>query len=798
MADTPRLTPLFRTRSFLLAALTYGLVGGALMFLPLTNYLGLEFSLVLGIVAGLIGGPLAVTFYLRLLNDPDHEARLAKAVRVGPQTLWLQIVLAHAIAASFGLIGPLIRWALLPPCAPGRGLGYLFLLPLASIVYASAWGMAAGSLVARPRRAKTLVVLLALGTLVLTVVGFLTKPTVWVYNPFFGHFPGPIYDAGTSPSLALIAYRIGNLAEAWMVVLIAGLFWRRLAPRAQPSERPFISVALLVLATAVSFGIHTNRFALGFDMDQDELKKRLTGHVATEHFDIYFPERDYIVEQMNHVARDHEFRFAQIERELGFEYPHRITSFIYPSEKAKKDWIGAGGTEYADCANHEMHLNWDGFPLNILHHEMIHIMLSDFGMPVVGFSNSIAITEGIAVAFGGPPRWDQELDRWAAGMKAIGRLPRIKNIMGLRFWEESGARAYTTAGSFIAYLVSLPDGRQKVLASYARGNLEENFGRPVAELERDWLAHLTAIEATLSDAEIERARYRFGFKSIFERRCPREVGRLLSEAERYGDRSYFHKADLLIRHAAELDRDNPRLERLRVPALLRLGRIDEARRLAEEIVASQGTPDNPALDRNGRVVGSRLIAQGAEMTLAEIDWVAGNIDAARRVFARIAADRLRSGSARHAACSLYALDHPEVEPALRAYLTDLPATRTGSWDLLAASRTHPADPVVQYLLARRALRDDAYTNAIELLDRALATGLPHPDLTEEALRARGLALFLSGDLPSAAESFSAMRRHLVEQGKDTITADTWLARVDAWPALASSVGEVTSTLPSSL
>ncbi|NLH48567.1 MAG: hypothetical protein GX444_08175 [Myxococcales bacterium] len=779
---------LLTTKLFFGLALFYFLLGLALAFWPLTNYLGLEFSLALCIAVGALGGPVAVGVYHRRTGGGAAADQRDQASRLGAPALWVEISLCQLFALLPALMGLALASLMDPPCAPQRGIGFFVLMPFIGVFYTSAWGLTFASLLRSPRRAKLLVILLALATLAYSGFNFLQKPTVYFYNPFFGHFPGPIYDAGASPSRALAMYRLANLADAGIIVLLLSLWWRRWDRRQAARRSPSPGFWLLLIALAgVTAGIHQARFALGFDMDEAHLREKLKGQIRTEHFDIYYPKRADIERQMPLVARDHEFRFRQIENELGIRYPFRITSYIYPSEKAKKDWIGAGGTEYADCAKHQMHLNWEDFPLHILHHEMIHVMLSEYGLPGLGFSSRIAVTEGMAVAFGGPPQANRDLDRWAAGMKAIDRLPRLENILGLGFWGESGARAYTAAGSFLRFLATQPDGVKKALAVYRYGDVEQAFGRPLRELEAEWHDHLTRIETTLRPNEIEQARYRFGAKSIFETRCAREVGRLLDEADREDSRRYYHQADLLYRQAAELDRDEVRISRLRLDGLLRLGRLEEAAGLAEKIRAAQGTPELPALDKKGHIVGSQIIAQEASLTLAELAWQRGDRDAARVMFQEIRDADYRDNLVRQAACALYALDHPEVEPPIRAYLADFSDTAAAKWRLLQAWQTGQTDPVVNYLLARRALNEEAYDTAVTLLDRALRSGLPDDSLSEESWRGLGVAYFMLDDLAAAERAFQTLRGMQQTAAGQSPETDDWLARIAAWPSLPATV-----------
>lgn len=786
---THRFGDLLRSRTFLVAALVYLVAGFLLAWLPLTNYLGLEFSLAVGILAGLLGGPFAVAYFHRRTENVEIDAELDVADGIGASMLWLETTTLHAVAVLFSLGGLLVHSFFAPPCAPGRGLGFFLLLPLVSVAYASAWGLAFGSLLHRRRLAKILVVLAALGSLFLTAKTFLDRPTVWVYNPFFGYFPGPIYDAASTPELPLVVYRLGNLLQAWLVVLIASLFWRKrlLLEERRPAARGGVYVLILVLAAA-TLTIDHYRFELGFDMDQAHLQEKLDGHLATEHFDIYYPRRADLEAQIGLIALDHEFRFAQIERELGIAYPHRIASYLYPDPVTKKKLMGAAETQYGDCAKHTMHLNWEDFPHSTLHHEMLHIMLGDYGLPYLGFSWRMTVTEGLAVAFAGPDRWDMDLDRWAAGMKAIDRLPAVRDILGLRFWTESGARAYTAAGSFIRFLARQDDGLARLRAAYRWGDLAEHFDLSLAELETAWHAHLDELVPTLTPVEIERARYRFGFKSIFETRCPREVGRLGLEATTLQRQKYFHRADLLLQKAAALENDNPRVSALRLPLLVRLGRLEEVEELAAEIDTAQGSAAEPARDENGRLVGSRLIAQRAQLLAAGAKWLRGERDAAAAVYREIVTAELQDNLVRLAACALYALDHPELENGLRRYLVEAADESDRRWALLQTWPNDPDDPVVLYLLARQALNDKAYDAAAALLEQVVGQpdALPHWLLVEESWSALGYAYFLLGNYSCAEEAFLSLSDAQLRRGHRGLDAADWLARLAAWPELVKS------------
>jgi hypothetical protein len=137
------LTPSIRPTIVL--AVYYLFLGFVLAYLPLTNYLGLEFSLAVAVAAGLCAGPYAVGRN----RDFASDTTVAR---------WTKIATIHALAACLSLAGLAYRVLDDPPCAPCRGAGFFVLLPMVSVWYGSAWGVACGAAIRRKRLAQLAVV----------------------------------------------------------------------------------------------------------------------------------------------------------------------------------------------------------------------------------------------------------------------------------------------------------------------------------------------------------------------------------------------------------------------------------------------------------------------------------------------------------------------------------------------------------------------------------------------------------------------------------------------------------------
>src|SRR6185437_1016505 len=123
-------------------------------------------------------------------------------------------------------------------------------------------------------------------------------------------------------------------------------------------------------------------------------------------------------------------------------------------------------------------------------------------------------------------------------------------------FEFSSARGYTTAGSFLRFLLDTY-GPDKLRALYHDGGeFEAAYGKPLAALEIEWRAMIDKIELPAGVVEATRERFRGG--SVFGRPCPHAIAarREAAFAElSHGDRA---AAIQLIREVCSEAPDEPR------------------------------------------------------------------------------------------------------------------------------------------------------------------------------------------------------------------------------------------------
>ncbi|MDX1547500.1 MAG: hypothetical protein R3247_10955, partial [Rhodothermales bacterium] len=488
--------------------LVYAALCAVLWLVPLLNRLHAESAAVVAAVAFFAAGLAAL-----------------QAFRRGG-ALWR--VLARQEAAL------LVPWAMLtvaalwaPNCAYGQGL--LFFLLYAPVSVALAVG-GAYALSATPwTRQGVLFVGIGLAVMGLGPLYDLgLHPQFYTYNHVFGGVLGPIYDEELVVRPGLLAFR--GLTLLWALLLV--LVGRRLreggpgrtgAPALPPYLIPGAGLAIgLVYLFAAPLGINTPAWYV---------QRTLGGHLATEHFDLYYDPASVSEAALQRLAEDHEYRYAQLAERLGVAVPARIASYLYPDAETKGRLTGARTTNVAPVwlRRPQTHVLLDAYG-RVFAHELAHVFSREFGMPILRASPAVGLVEGLAVALEPPDGLPTPHEQVAAALgqrMGLGRASLAEDVAArlspLGFWTGRGAVSYTTLGSFVRYLLDAY-GPARLRRLYATADFEAVYGRPVEALAAEWEAFLRALPVVdrAAGALVQR---RFAVPSLFERRCPHHVPR---------------------------------------------------------------------------------------------------------------------------------------------------------------------------------------------------------------------------------------------------------------------------------
>lgn len=811
----------WRSRRVRLWAVFLILAAGIMAFMPLLDYLGFGFALIMALLASAAGIDQAAALVRRAREGEKPAgissvetsaaalaatvARAADLAEQSPRQV-LSALWRRAALVTLGLLGP----PLLIICINGLrvqncdwlfGLQVFALMTVPSALAATTVGVLV-TLAWRPRSrigqrlAPALPLLILVGSVLYGVWRFYAAPPVFSYNMFAGYFPGNLYDEDVALHAPFYWARLAQLcmlATAWALAAVLldvpTLRLRLVAPR--PLALRWRAAALaLVLGTGASV-LQASGGVLGFSVDAGDIAYHLGGRRDTEHFVIYYPPGGEIERDIDHIAADHEFRYAQVVRALGMAPRQRITSFYFGSAEDKFRMMGARGVYMAKPWRHEIYVHHQGFPHEVLRHEIAHVVAAAFGSPVFRVSATtvlglplvfnVGLIEGTAVAADWPDHFTRELTPHQAvkAMRELGLAPPVDAVLSTGFLTFSSARSYTLAGSLVRYLLDTYGARPFHELYRSGGDFVRAYGKSRETVVREWEAMIDAVSLPPEMAEMVRERFRH--QGIFQRPCPHAIARArMGAGERWarGDRA---GAIALLRGVCDRAPEEPRYWLDLAGMLVGEGLDQEAETIYQRLAGDEET------------TSSTLRAQ-AYVDLVSMTARAGAWDQAIGLLDQAAALPLDSNLARNVTAQRFAATHPgPAAPALRDYFWGhAPAYGVDPMVLLGraalATAAEPGLGLGHYLLGRNLRGRGAPADAAAALTRALDLGLPHPLLVREAARHLAEAAYLAGQ-PALVERAAGILMEPAQPRVVRLYGADWLERLH-W--------QRTGTLPEAL
>ncbi len=682
-----------------------GSVAAFFCFTPGIDVPNYHAALLLAVIGSLVVGPASLFAARRALIARENP--FLAALRAS----WLPSVIPIALLLLNGFRVRL--------CDVTGGLAFMAVGPVFSMLWTSQLGAALSTVFLRRRPAVIAFYLVFLGWVALDVLHVLRHPAIFVFNPFAGFFSGAIYDSVIEIDSRIVLYRLNNLAQLACLYALVRASWDasrgscRLGART--SAKPYVALAL---AAAVAFGFWVSRGRIGYEVSRDEVERRLGARLEDDRITLIYDRRIPEAEAAL-LLEDHRFRLEQLEARLGTRFPHRITSYIYLTPEDKRLLMGAGQVYIAKPWLEEIHLNRVPYGHTVIRHELAHVVLGLFAPPPFHIPTRacvmphMSLVEGAAETF----EWDTGAltpHEWSHAMRKANQAADLRALLGPDgFLGQGSDKAYTLAGSFIAYLTER-FGMQSLRDVYEDGDFERAFGETIDALVSGWETMVDGL--TVPDDAAGLATGRFHVKAIQFRPCGLDVAKaeaeaaaLLAKNDREGAREAYEQVVAWIPEDAQ-----KRLPLLNLAASS--GSLEAIEAAYADYMSAPGNR-NPVSD-----------AQAREL-LADARARANDLDGARPLYRDNALapqpeDRKRTSLVKYALAS---------DPTYARVV--LPFLLTGRSDLLEKARERlPADPLVTYLAGRREHQEGKLEGAVATLKTAL-DGLakaPHDDTLERA------------------------------------------------------------------
>ena len=631
-----------------------------------------------------------------------------------------------------------------------------------------------------PHRSTVIALVVPIAGLALAaVIRFYAAPPVFTYNALIGYFPGNLYDENIQLGMPLLWSRVEQLA--WAVALAAvvasrldvATFRMRLRePR--PAGRRVGAIAVAVLFGGVAIALHWFGGALGYRIDADEIQAELDGRVETEHFIIHYARTPEIERDIALIALDHELRYAQVVGQIGVAPSGKLRSYYFASSDQKARWMGARDVEMAKPWRREIYLDHRAFPHTALRHEIAHAVASAFGDPIFGVAArrmqgvptliSPGLVEGLAVALDWPGGYERLTPHEAVrAMQAMGFTPTIGELLSLAFLTVSSARSYTTAGSFLKFLLDRY-GAASLRVLYGNGgDFERAYGKSMHALEDEWRAMISAISLPADEIEATRERFRHG--SVFARPCPHANAARRERAAAAAVRGDRRGAIALMRAVCNDAPDEPRY-RLELGDFLSLG--DGLERV--EGVALW------TMLANSESTTSTLRAEAFER-LARVAAAKGDYARTTELVGRARLLPVDANARRQLEAEWFALQHRgPAGAALRGYFfVPVGAFDAPAWALLA-TLAEPDLGIAHYLMGLQKTSAGEWQAAAEALDLGLARGLPSTEFVRNGARKLALVAYRAGDTARVERAIGLLRGASMTE-TDRLLAEDWAQRL---------------------
>lgn len=476
---------IFKTISYWLWIISFGVVAIILADIPLFNILAFEFCAIITICIAFVGAHVAMTELHLMKRDPNSLFGTPRQVIL---KCFYRGLRSNLVILIIPLIIIIINGFRIKNCNYVDGFLFFILLPLLSCITVTAAGVFFSVWIEK----RWLAFLAYLGFLFLsclpTVNNLIFHPPVFAYHPIIGYFPGPIYDFVISITPTLLISR--GQSFLWTLVFITILLitcdisrhtglipkirWRNIIYDSTKLSIWRLITVCVVFTAVVSIEFYSGE--IGIRPSRNDIAQMLGGYRETEHFEIYYSSE--LEDQIDIFAEDCEFRYFQLSEYLQIDNTRKVRAYLYSSPAQKKRLIGAGNTFVEDPFGHGFHLHTQDFPHPVLKHELAHVLTANWSPWKV--SLNVGVHEGVAVA----ADWDEgklTVHQWAKAMRHFNVAPPLTSVMSLGFWRHASSRSYLLAGSFIRFLIDTY-GIEKIKNAFPIGNISKSYNKDLSIL----------------------------------------------------------------------------------------------------------------------------------------------------------------------------------------------------------------------------------------------------------------------------------------------------------------------------
>lgn len=483
--------------------LAISLINIALLYFPLFNVFGYEFSVINSMLLVIFSGIYTINFYDAFFKKENNHFT---------NDLFESALLILLIPFLISVINSIFTGF----CSFTDGILFYLVITAPSIVIGISLGLLSTFISDRFRILWLFI--FYFGILLIVFFEIYFNPQVYVYNPVIGYFPGTIYDEGISVSWKLVFYRSLNIIFFGYIIKTILRIKRR--KNSVWKMVPILSAFILLI------GFYLLSPSFGFSTTKAHLESKLAGTVESDHFIINFDKR-IDRKQIKILALNQEYYYQKLRDFFATGLKEKTHTFIFYDDDQKKELFGSQNADVAKPWLNHIYISYRSWE-QTLKHELAHCFSGAFGSDIFKLAAGLnpLLIEGIAEAADGVND-ENSLHFLAALAYNSGYKTDIENLFTqYGFFNQASNLSYIYAGSFIGYLIQ-QKGIQKFKRYYLNGEFNDVYDIQLNSFLENYYSFLKDYNGELSTWK---ANYYFGRKSLFRKVCPRAISEDLQHA----------------------------------------------------------------------------------------------------------------------------------------------------------------------------------------------------------------------------------------------------------------------------
>ena len=316
---------MFTSRKFYFILIFVLIFSIFLTFLPLLNGLGYEYSVISAIVLSFISVFLAAEY----MNSSDPRAFID--FNVSDKLAYVILLSAVLVLINFlvGFFSSIIG----NDCSINDGIKFYILITVISVFFATCLGLLTGTIFGKRGFFIGSIVLIL--TIVFSLWEWYHQLPLFLYSPVIGYFPGPLYDKVIPLTDTLIIYRLRVVV--WALIFLNALHIIYGFRKNSFGTARLLSFVVLLLLLVASYYKQED---IGITHSREYIRDNfLSETFETDNFSIHYAPGTWEDKNIELIAKDHEWRYFQLEKYLDTDLDNKINVYIYPDKDTRKNFL---------------------------------------------------------------------------------------------------------------------------------------------------------------------------------------------------------------------------------------------------------------------------------------------------------------------------------------------------------------------------------------------------------------------------------------------------------------------------